>query len=130
MDTTTATKIAAPDWLVPGAEVVVYSFGGVTTSSNVKTTTIAKVNKTTFRVADPGEPAFRLSTCSVRQGGSWSSWIRQVVPADSETARAELAAERRRTQLMDARHAVDAWSQQLNRETRLAAIAALQAVED
>lgn len=117
-----------PDWLVPGTPVVLYTIGGVGGRS-VKRSTIAKVGKKTFTVADADEPRFRIATRDVHGGGTWG-WTRTVVPLNSDTGRKELAGARRRNQISRATTAVSEWRREPTRKNRLAAIERLQAIDD
>lgn len=116
-----------PEWLVPGAKVVLYSTGGASTPRNVVITTITKVATKSFTVENSTEPRFRIDTLSCRQGGTWG-WTRHVVPADSDEGRAEIAAEQRRRKVLKAEWLCEAWIRLPDEEGRLAAIAALQAL--
>lgn len=121
---------AKPDWLTPGAKVIVHRTS--TGTSRIKVTTIAKIATKSFTVAD--SPArYRLSTLDRHETGTWGAWER-IIPLDSDEGRELLDRERRRRLVVQARNACDRWmvarAKGSNRELRLAAIAALQAVED
>lgn len=118
-----------PEWLVPGAAVLAYSTGGQSQRTNSAKTTVKKVAAKSFTVEREKEPRFDLGTQSAREGGTWG-WTRRVVPADSDTAREVLAAERGRRLVYAADAAFDAWQRDRSPANRAAAIAALQAVED
>lgn len=124
-----------PDWVKPGAEVVLYTSGNPGAPRNVVKTTIAKVTPTTFTVAAQDEPRFRFQSrrftgpgFDVRQGGTWG-WRRIVVPLDSEAARNEMARATRVHRESEARTAVEVWQRNRTRDNRLAAIKALGALE-
>lgn len=119
----------APTWLVPGAAVVLYTSGNAVGGRQVKTTTIKEVNEKSFTVEDPHEPRFSVAGQRVEYDSKWSL-TRYVVPADSDTARKELADARTRLQISRARSAVDEWQKYPTRANRLAAIDLLQAVEN
>jgi hypothetical protein len=130
-----AQEVDHPDWVKPGTEVLLYSSGNPGASRNLVKTTIAKVTPTTFTVAAEGEPRFRFRShlygdgkYAVRQGGTWG-WNRIVVPLDSRDARDELSRAKRAHREGLARIAVEEWQRSLNRDTRLAAIKALEAME-
>lgn len=116
-------------WIQEGAEVVCYSSGPTGTPANVKKATIKKVNKKTFRVSDPKEPAFDLDRAKVSQGGVFG-WTRHCVPADSDDAREQIAAHNRRARIDRAQNLCRTWSLDPTNANRDAAIAALQAVPD
>lgn len=124
-----ADNPTAPEWLVPGAPVVLYSEGGTSSSRGVQTSRVVKVAKQSFTVESEPHRRFRIDTCSSRGPGTWDA-TRYVVPLDSDRARTELEGARRRLLASKARNAVDEWLSKRTRTTRLAAIAALQAVED
>lgn len=114
-----------PEWLTPGAEVVVYNDGP---SPAVRVTTVLKVAKLTFTVKGE-DTRFRVSRQDARQGGTWG-WIRRCVPVGSDKA-AQILDQHRRNKLMTrARAACDDWLRLLDPENLDAAIAALQALKD
>ncbi|MGH7743281.1 MAG: hypothetical protein ACREQ5_00465 [Candidatus Dormibacteria bacterium] len=126
-----AQEVDHPDWVKPGAEVVLYTSGNPGAPRNVVKTTIAKVTATTFTVAAEDEPRFRFQSrrftgpgLDVKQGGTWG-WRRIVVPLDSEAARHEMARATRVHRESEARTAVAAWQWNRTRDNRLAAIKAL-----
>lgn len=116
-----------PDWISPGTPVVLYNTGGASRNRNVVETTIKKVAGKSFTV-DAEDTRFPIDRLHVSQGGTWG-WTREVVPADSVTARHVLAEHRHLLAKNRARRAVDDWSRSPSRETRLAAITALQALD-
>jgi hypothetical protein len=98
----------------------------------VKQTTVATVSAHFFTLIGHGSTRFRVGTQDHHEAGSWGRFS-QVYPLDSDKARSALAAQRRATQIMKARDACDAWSRRSSgrsKELRLAAIEALQAVQD
>lgn len=117
------------DWIVPGAAVVLYSSGGPSRNYNPTHSRIKKVATKSFSVEDDREPRFDLRSQTARQGGSWG-WTRHCVPADSPEAAKVLAAVDRGRKANRARGAVDEWIRVRSRDARLAAIAALEAVQD
>ncbi len=120
-----------PAWLISGEDVLCYNVGGTTTNTNSRATRIARVASQSFTVAAEQEPRFRIGNryCEVRQGGTWG-WTRRVVPLDSVEAGEVLTAEDAQRRENRARAAVDDWVRKRNREARLAAIAALQAIDN
>lgn len=118
-----------PDWLVPGAEVVLYSTGGAGVPRDVRRDTIAKVTKHSFTVTGEHEPRFRIDRCSADQGGTWG-WTRHVVPAGSDVARAELAGARHRRLIAKADMAYDAWRHSRDKRSLAALISVLQAIDE
>lgn len=116
------------DWITPGAEVLVYTDAMPGYSRNVRFSTIAKVAKKSFTVE--GENVrFSMDQQEHRPRSSWTASTRRVVPRDSDKAHAEVSAARARGLTLKARAAVEKWERRRTRENRLAAIAALQAVE-
>lgn len=112
------------DWITPGAEVVTYSTGS---NRDVRRQAIEKVAKRSFTVTDGSR--FPIDSLQRHEGGTWGRSV-HVVPADSETALEELAGAVRRRLMDDASRAVDEWVRNRTRENRLAAIVALQAIDD
>lgn len=117
-----------PDWLVAGAKVVVFNDALPSYSRNVRVSTIAKVATKSFTV-DGERVRFSIAKQQHHSGNAFLSQTRCVVPFDSDTARAELATARHRQLVFTARDAVQKWERKRTRENRLAAIAALQAIE-
>jgi hypothetical protein len=122
-------EVTAPPWVEVGAKVVLYSIGGGNQPRDVKVTTIKSVATKSFAVNAKNEPRFNLASCKTYVGGPWGH-TRCVVAYDSDTGRRELEAARKRRLVYEASVAVGAWRRDGTRENRLAAIAALQAVED
>lgn len=117
------------DWITPGTKVVAYTEGSISRDESPTVTTIAKVAKKSFTVAEGREPRFSIDRQeSARQGGSWG-WTRKVIPFDSDEARRMLKREHDRRRIYEARVAVEKWERKRSRENRLAAIEALQAIE-
>lgn len=122
---TTRPAPVAPDWLVPGAKVVVHSsYGGTQRASRAE---VAKVAVHSFTVT--GSP-IRFRIDDQKHYDDTTRRLTQVVPEDSPEGQKLLAASRRRMKTKRARDACQEWAREGTRETRLAAIAALQAVED
>lgn len=123
---------ADTNWITPGAEVLVYTSLGRNESTHPVKTTIKRVAAKSFSVTAENEPRFDLEDQRSPQQGrsSWSGHYRRVVPIDSDEAREVIAAENRLRIRNRARKAVDAWIKDRTRDSRLAAIAALEAVED
>lgn len=117
------------DWITKGTKVVVYTEGGVSRQENPTVTTIEKVAQKSFTVSEEKEPRFSIERReSAMQGGAWG-WRRKVIPFDSDEARRMLKREQDRLLISKARAAVEKWQRLRSRENRLAAIAALQAIE-
>jgi hypothetical protein len=116
------------DWIKPGEKVVTYTYGGVSRSENPSVTLIAKVAAKSFTLENDSLRYSIDRQESPRQGGTWG-WTRKVVPFDSDKAREVLEREKHERRMSRARATVDAWERMRTRENRLAAIAALQAVE-
>lgn len=117
-----------PTWLVPGAKVVVFNDTLPGYSRSVRVSTVNKVATKSFTV-DGEQVRFSIGQQKHRTGSSWTSSARCVVPFDSDAARTELANARARDLTYAARDAVEKWERNRTRENRLAAIAALQAIE-
>lgn len=95
-------------WIVPGAEVVVYSTGS---NPGPRRSTVLKVASQSFTVAGTHEPLrIQLDTlASKRMGGTWERWYYMVAHPDSEKAR-ELAERERIRRLRSAAHsAAEEW---------------------
>ncbi len=116
-----------PEWLVPGADVLCFSS---VRNHHPVITTVAKVATQSFTVTAEGEPRFRINRCQARTGSDWNASWRRVIPLDSDHARAILASHEGKSRENRARAAVDDWVRKRNRDTRLAAIAALQAIDN
>lgn len=124
MSTTTA-----PDWLVPGADVLLYTDARPGDPLDLKQAKVAKVATQSFTVDDKREPRFKLDTlCAVRPGGLISR-VRRVVPLDSDRARQKLREERIRGLTHEADRLYDAWRGTRAAEARRALIEALRAIE-
>lgn len=121
----------APEWIKPGAEIVIYvnRHGDVAPDFCVtKVRTVAKQSFTVQQVDD----RFRLSTLSTKDfGSSWNSWCFRAVPVGSEKHyELRKAASHRRAEL-NARTAVDRWKGDRRDTVALdVAIAALTALRD
>lgn len=124
---TTRPAPVVPDWLAPSAKVVVHASSGYG-GDYVRRTTIAKVATHSFTVAG-STMRFRISTLDHHEPG-WSGRWTRVHPEDSDLGRRLLAEERVRRLVVTARVACEEWIRTQDGKTRLAAIAALQAVED
>jgi hypothetical protein len=127
---TTTPAPERPDWIVPGADVLVVKGFREQTIARTK---IAKVYKRYFTVELNwcATDRFDLERQEHRSPGMWTSDV-HVYPIDSDKARELIDQARRRRLVSKAREACDRWSRATAgvRELRLAAIAALQAVED
>ncbi len=120
-----------PEWLAPGAKVLVYTANTTVASTrHLKITTVKKLAGKSFTVDDEYEPRFKLADQSGRiQHGGFSSTIRMVVPFESDEARLQLEGLRLYRLQARARNAVETWMRSRNRWNRMAAIEALEAVE-
>lgn len=118
----------APDWIAPGTPALVIAGRERCLVTEVS---IAKVYKRYFTVSGPpySDKRFRLDRQTTPSGDSWTP-DPVVVPLGSPRAERALAAARRRAMVADAVSACDAWMRSKTRTNRLAAIHALQAVED
>lgn len=116
------------DWITPGAEIVVYSRRS-DGSSHPRKTTVKTRAKQSFTVEGIGD-RFKLDTLETKPTDGWTRrrWV--VVHPDSEQARSLFDAARKADLQFKARTTVEAWQKDRTRENRLAAIEALQAVED
>lgn len=121
---------AVPDWIYPGAPVVVYIDNHRRDDPEPRDTVVDRVAKLSFTVKALPRERFKLADQHSKQGSGWSNWSYVAVPPDSEKAAAVKAAHDRIRRDYRAWSAVDAWRRDRNRHNRLAAIAALQAVED
>jgi len=120
--------VTVPDWLKPGAEVVTWSDGrGRSGPQHVRTSRVLKVAVKTFTV-EGEDNRFSITTLSATGGDAWTPgrWCR---PLDDDEARTVLDTDRRKATVRRALAAVDTWEKTRTRKNRLAAIAALRAVE-
>ena len=123
------TETQRPNWLKPGAEVIVWSDYHDRKYENVKHLHVLRVAGKSFTVDDEFEPRFPIDSFKVYTGTTWNSYYRRVMPADSDQAREiEWTVEQRR-RMSAAREAVEKWEHSRTQENRLAAVAALQAIE-
>lgn len=121
------TETERPDWLKPGAEVVIWTDDYGRRAIGVTRTKVAKVAQKSFTVEATTE-RFDIRSMASKGVGAWDRG-RFVAPAGSEKAKAVLEEVRHQQLTSRARTAVDTWNKQRTRWSRLAAIAALQAVE-
>lgn len=122
------SDVEKPDWLVEGAKVLAYSMGGATTPESPRVTAVKKIATASFTLEHAQEPRFRLQSLTAHVGGTWGH-TRTVVSLESDAAREVIQREKDRRRMVAARNAVDKWQMKRTHETRLAAIAALQAIE-
>jgi hypothetical protein len=121
--------IEVPSWLVEGAEVLAYSpYSSGTHRPAI--TKIKKISTKSFTLDAEGEPRYSLADQSHVSREAWSSNVRNVVPLDSDQARVEIRREKELRRVKKADSAVDEWRRKHTWESRLAAIAALQAIEN
>lgn len=120
--------VVAPEWVVNGEPVLVVS--GYR-DEQITITSVARVYKRYFTVADHPYARSRFDLHrQTRQGDSgWGSGAR-VVPVNSPDGQRLFTAARRRELVNAADNATQRWERYRTTETRLAAIAALRAVED
>lgn len=117
-----------PEWLTEGAKVLAYSVSSGLTHSYPKVVTVKKISTESFSVDDDSEPRFSLRTLDARVGGTWGH-TRRIVSITSAEAKREIQRERDNRRTAYARSAVNEWQKKCTKEARLAAIAALQAIE-
>lgn len=127
--TNTETRPVAPEWLVPGAEVVVIH--GRYQDETVIPTTVARVYKRYFTVAHESFAGgrFSLDRQERRGTGTWAMTT-QVLQRGSPEATRYVEASRKRRLLRVAKDACVEWHRNPVRAARVAAIRALEAVED
>lgn len=116
----------APDWIYPGAEVIVWrDIPGAGMLATYHRTKVAKVAGKSFTV-EKFSDRFQLADLSTRrQGSTWSGWYYRVVPIGSDK-HYELRAARKRENIMAAaRDAAETW--QRSREDRAAITAVIDA---
>lgn len=112
------------DWIKPGAAVVVYQTTNRNPARTAKKTTIDRVAKLSFTVAD-GE-RFKIDTLeSKAYGDTWSRYYYRCVPGDSDKARQLLVEQRRLFLEYKALEACEQWTRDRTEANRLAAIEAL-----
>lgn len=133
METTVNAGRTVPDWLVPGARVLLYTvFAGGQTAQVVKTT-VDRVATRSFTVTRDGEPRFPIAELPVANVVDVSDLVvpqRHCVPLDSAEARRMLADDRTRMLIAKADLALSRWQRERTRSARLDLIAALQAIRD
>ena len=116
-------------WIKPGTSVVIYRKNRQLSDAYPHKTTVKRVANKSFTV-DWQDIRFNTEKLeSPRFGGSFG-WSYSVTPVDSELARDLLAADQVLRVAAHARTAVDRWTKTRSREDRLAAIEALQAIEE
>lgn len=116
-------------WITEGAEVVVYR-DAMDGARDPVTTTVAKVAAKSFTLDGIDQRISLDGLSSKVVGMQYSGYRYRVIPCDSDKAAALYAAEARQAAMGQARMAVDKWQRARTRANRLAAIEALQAVED
>lgn len=121
------TEVERPDWLKPGAEVVIWTDDYGLRVIGVTRTKVATVAQKSFTVEGTSD-RFDVRTMKSKTSGAWDR-VRFLSPVGSEKAKAVLEEARHRKLTSRARTAVETWNTRRTRENRLAAIAALQAVE-
>lgn len=125
--------MTAPDWIRPGAPVVLYTSGSRSGHPHAVRTTVKRVAAQSFVVDDGDhEQRFRFDRMSVRmsvrQDPPWD-WTRHAAhPGSAEAVRA-LAEEAAYRAESTAISAVDEWRRDRTRENRRAAISALEALD-
>lgn len=122
------TETETPAWVVPGTPVLVIAGRD---GMHLTVTSIAKVHKRYFTVDHYiyTDKRFSLDRQEARAGDIWTT-NPVVVPVGSPRGREVLAEKRRRVLVRHAETACTKWQRDPTRDNRLAAIAALQAVED
>lgn len=126
---TTGEAPARPEWLAPGAEVVLWTVGR-SGPEQVRVDVVHRVAAKSFQVCHPSEPRINIATLTgVISEGAWSR-SRHVAPAGSDKAREVLRADRVRELTSAADRAYDAWRRSRTTEARRVLIEALQAIED
>jgi hypothetical protein len=123
------TEVERPDWLKPGAEVVIWTEDNYRRQlRGVTTTTVTKVWAETFTVA-AGTDTFEIHGLMTKSTAANGFRLAFCAPAGSDEARAVLENLRHQNLSWAARKAVETWDKKRTRENRMAAITALQAVE-
>lgn len=116
-----------PDWIETGTKVLCYTVGRV---DSLRVTEIAKVASKSFVLTATEEGRFRIAKNPSRhEGGTWG-WSRCVIPLDSDEARKKIRMSKMKSLRTAANYACRAYIQDATTDNRLAAIAALQAVEE
>jgi hypothetical protein len=123
---TTKPAPTAPDWLVPGAKVLIQTFGNHT--EHIKISSVNKIAAQSFTV-DGFPHRFKIATQIYNAPGTWGGHSR-VIPVDSDEARKLIGIARKSRLDRIARNACDNWIRLRTHEARVAAITALLAVED
>jgi hypothetical protein len=116
-------------WIRTGVPVIVYTKNRQLSEARPRKTTIKRVAGKSFTVEWQNLRFNTERLDTPRSGGSFG-WSYSVTPVGSELARDLLAADQVLQAIAHARTAVDRWTKTRSREDRLAAIAALQAIEE
>lgn len=119
-----------PEWLVPGAEVVLYSTGGAGTPLHVKQSAVFKVAGQSFTVMDAREPRFQIQGMAARCGSGWSAYTRHVVSLDSDEADEKLAAAREQRLIFNVDSAYETWRRERSDEHLAALRDAVSKLDD
>ena len=124
-----SSEVVAPDWLIPGAEVVLYSVSNFIQSPYVVRTRIKRVAAQSFTVERDQEPRFRIKTMSAECGSSWSGYTRKVLRSNSTEGQAKLREARGRRLESTADIAYAAWQKSRSADHLSVLIGTLRDVE-
>lgn len=104
------SALAAPEWLKPGAQVVLWT-NGVNPAGSVTVTRVAKVAPKSFTVEAEGEPRFPIETMRKRieVGGYPGTAMRHVMSTADPVGRYWLAVLRQSRASHTANAALTAW---------------------
>lgn len=127
-----ATTSQPPEWLVPGASVVVYKIGGRPGNGEyARRDTVKTVGKVWFTLTDERDNTrYRVRDQEIRTGSGWEVASLRVVPLDSDEARTALARRAQHRRNLRGVLAVEAWQKDPSAEHLTAAIDALIAIRN
>lgn len=119
-------EIIIPEWLVPGADVVVYDDRpAYDDTRNVRFSRVCKVGKKSFSVISADEPRIYIDSMT----SSWRSGNRRrALPAGSAEVDKIVAADQRAVLIVHASRVTWQWGRDKTDENLRAALAALQAI--
>ena len=123
--------MTAPEWIYPGAEIVIYVHKYGNDAPNFHVTKVKTVAKQSFTV-EQIDDRFKLDTLSTRDfGDSWRRWSYRAVPVGGEKHYELRKAASQRRAGLNAHAAMDRWLKNREDVTAIdAAIDALSALRD
>lgn len=117
-------------WIVAGTEVVIFQIGRTERYDNVYIGEIMRVAQKSFAVQVDGRTERYSMDRQDRRGASAWDGTYHCVPSDGEKGRDVLRNLAYQRSVHRGRSAVENWLRERNQENRLAAVAALQAIDE